>query len=182
MNPFSGLHVMKAWLNLELQTWARRQRNEDAEAACQADGDRLWLLYGPWRLLDDTREYWWGYAVELVYSIAVGGLGGIQVHSDAGCRSVATCLLVVHVAYAAVYVRTLYHSALAMRCGTLVVAGLQVVSAVATVFSGLTATLATVLVWSTRAQHTLLRVTTRRQREGCPVSCCRDGRWRRGYW
>jgi hypothetical protein len=86
-----------------------------------------------------------------VYSIAVGALGGIQVQSAAGCHSVAICFLVVHVVYAAVYVRTLYHAALAMRCGTLVVAGLQVASAVAavvSVFSGLTATLATVLVWS----------------------------------
>jgi hypothetical protein len=41
---------------------------------------------------------------------------------------------------------------LAMRCGTLLVAGLQVASAAAavvSVFSGLTATRATVLVWST---------------------------------
>jgi hypothetical protein len=48
-------------------------------------------------------------------------------------------------------VRTLYHAALAMRCGTLVVVGMQVASAVAavvSVFSGLTATLATVLAWS----------------------------------
>jgi hypothetical protein len=63
----------------------------------------LFKWYGLWRVLDDTREYWWAYAVELVYSIAVGGLGGIQVHGDAGCRSVAVCLLVVHVAFAVVY-------------------------------------------------------------------------------
>jgi hypothetical protein len=53
-----------------------RLLHEGAEA-CTDAAARLRVQCGLWRLIEDTRDRWWAFGIELVFSLSVGGLGGI---------------------------------------------------------------------------------------------------------